>query len=445
MVELSDGRAKTLRDAFQLCDAGPLEDEALERYYVELSAVRSEEAMGSVDTRLSFFAPGAFGKVLFTGHRGCGKSTELRRLQKNWQQDYRVIYLETDVEIDINDASYTDLYLVIIKQVTDDLAKLRLRFDQSLLTDFENWFKEVTEENEASVEKSVSLSTMAEAGVEIPFLSKLLAKLLAQIKGSEMQKKKIRETLQQDIGRLKVDMNRLLEDALKKVQQVGYKKGYLIIFDNLDRMPPEVGNRLYFDYATQLQDLNCTVIYTVPISVVYSDKNLSNAFGPPNVVPMVNVYHFDPAALHLEYDSDALKRLAKLITRRIDHKILFANEEIILELVAASGGHVRLLMQMTATACLIAATHKHAQVEEEDVKYAIRKERINFERLIPARHYALLAEVCKTKQLDQNEDGQKMLSNISVLEYEGMERWNYVYPAVKDITPFKAALGKTLD
>lgn len=190
MVELSDGRAKTLRDAFRLCDAGPLEDEALERYYVELSAVRSEEAMGSVDTRLSFFAPGSFGSVLFTGHRGCGKSTELRRLQKNWEQDYRVIYLETDVEIDINDASYTDLYLVIIKQVTDDLAKLRLRFDQSLLTGFENWFKEVTEENEASVEKSVSLSTMAEAGVEIPFLSKLLAKLLAQIKGSEMQKKK---------------------------------------------------------------------------------------------------------------------------------------------------------------------------------------------------------------------------------------------------------------
>ena len=441
MVDLPDGRARTLKDAFQLCDAGPLENEALKRYYVELSSVRSEEAMGSVSTRLEFFSPGSFGSVLFTGHRGCGKSTELRRLQKNWEKDYRVIYIETDVEIDINDASYTDLYLVIIKQITDDLAKLRLSFDRALLTDFEDWFKEVTEENEASVEKSISLATTAEAGVEIPFLSKLLAKLLAQIKGSELQKKKIRATLQQDIGRLKVDINRLLQDAFEKVQQVGYEKGYLVIFDNLDRMPLTVGDRLYFDNATQLQDLNCTVIYTVPISVVYSDKNLNNAFGSPNVVPMVNIYRFEASASHLEYEEAALARLAGLITRRIDHTLLFANTEIIRELAAASGGHVRQLMQMTATACLIAATRNHSQVQPEDVEYAIRKERINFERLIPSRHYPLLAEVCRSKQLDQNEDGQKMLFNTSVLEYEGGDRWNYVNPAIKGIAPLKEALG----
>jgi len=441
MANLPEGRAKTLKEAFQLCDAGPLEAEALERYYVELSSVRSEEALGSVSTRLDFFSPGSFGSVLFTGHRGCGKSTELRRLQKNWEQDYRVIYLETDIEIDINDASYTDLYLVVIKQITDDLARLKLSFDKALLTDFENWFKEVTEENETSVEKSISLATTAEAGVEIPFLSKLLAKLLAQIKGSEAQKKKIRATLQRDIGRLKVDMNRLLQDAFEKVQQRGYEKGYLIIFDNLDRMPLMVGDRLYFDHATQLQGLNCTVIYTVPISVVYSDKNLNNAFGSPNVVPMVNIYRFEAAAKHLDYEPEALQRLAGLVTRRIDHELLFANDDVILTLAAASGGHVRQLMQMTATACLIAATRKHEQVQTEDVEYAIRKERINFERLIPARHYPLLAEVCRSKQLDQNEDGQKMLFNTSVLEYEGKERWNYINPVIQEITPFVEALG----
>lgn len=67
--------------------------------------------------------------MLFTGHRGCGKSTELRRLQKEWQATYRVIYLELDTELDINDAYYTDLYLVIIKEVTDDLATLGLTFE----------------------------------------------------------------------------------------------------------------------------------------------------------------------------------------------------------------------------------------------------------------------------------------------------------------------------
>ena len=199
--------------------------------------MRSSVAIRSINTKLDFASPGQFDSLLFTGHRGCGKSTELQRLKKEWDKPYRVIYVETDNEIDSQDADYTDLYLVIIKQVADDLAKLRLRFDPTLLTAFEDWFKDVTNETEESVEKSISLTTMAEGGVEIPFLSKLMAKLLAQIKGSNVQKRKIRDTLRQDIGRLKGDMNRLLQDAFEQVQQAGYEKGYLIIFDNLDRVP----------------------------------------------------------------------------------------------------------------------------------------------------------------------------------------------------------------
>ena len=144
----------------------------------------------------------------------------------------------------------------------------------------------------------------------------------------------------------------------------GYEKGYLIIFDNLDRVPLVVGERLYFDYANQLRDLSCTVIYTAPISVVYSDKNLNNTFGRPNVVPMVNIYDFDATgSLHLEYNLDSLKQLAQLIVKRIDHKTIFANDGLVIEIAKASGGHVRQMMQMTATACLTAATRGHAQVE----------------------------------------------------------------------------------
>ncbi|MEO0455085.1 MAG: ATP-binding protein [Cyanobacteria bacterium P01_A01_bin.114] len=447
MIALPEGRANNLKEAFRSCDVGPLKDEALERYYVDLSAVRSIEAISSVGKQLDFLSPGEFKSVLFTGHRGCGKSTELRRLQRNWEKAYRVLYLEADREIDINDAYYTDLYLVIIKQVADDMAQLGLRFDQTLLSEFENWFKEITEETEASVEKSISLSTAAEAGIEIPFISKLLAKLLAQLRGSHTQKKKIRATLQQDIGRLKDDMNRLLQNAFEKVQQHGYEKGYLIILDNLDLVPVAVGDRLYFDYAIQLQELKCTLIYTVPISVVYSDKNLNNVFGRPNVLPMVNVYQFGATVpLHPKHDQDALKRLARMIIQRIEHKAVFASDALILHLVAASGGHVRQLMQMTATACLTAATRDHQKIEAADVKYAIQQEQVNFERIIPNHHYPLMAEICKTKQIDQNEDGQKMLFNTSVLEYEsGGIRWNYINPVIKDSIHFQSALTDSDD
>jgi hypothetical protein len=438
MVVSPEGRAQTLKAAFRLCDVGPLaSDEDINRYYVDLSAVRSSVAIRSIGTQLEFLAAGQFCSLLFTGHRGCGKSTELQRLKKEWDGPYRVIYVESDREIDSKDADYTDLYLVIIKQVSDDLARLKLKFDAKLLKAFEQWFQEITDETEESVEKSISLGAEAEAGIEIPFLSKLMTKLLAQIKGSNVQKQKIRTTLQQDVGRLKDDMNQLLLDAFSKVQQRGYEKGYLIIFDNLDRVPLVVGDRLYFDYANQLQQLNCTVIYTAPISVVYSDKNLNNAFGRPNVMPMVNIYDFKGARQPLEYDLDSVKKLAQLVVKRVDHKLLFAADQLVVALAEASGGHVRQLMQMTATACLTAATRGHERVEAEDVRYAIQQEQINFQRVIPARHYPLLVEMCKTKQIAQNEDGQKMLFNTSVLEYETDElSWHYINPVIKESAYF---------
>jgi len=436
-------RATTLKQAFQICDVGPLKGADLERYYVDLSEVRSKESILGISTRLDFLEPGQFDTLLFTGHRGCGKSTELRRLQRHWESQYRVIYLESDNEIDINDADYTDLYLLLIKQVTDDLTKLKLQFDHHLLNSFESWFKEITEETEESVEKSISLETSAEAGLEIPFISKLLAKLLAQMKGSSKQRQTIRQTLRQDIGRLKTDINRLLKDADAKLKQKDpqqYQKGFLVIFDNLDRVPPQIGDRLYFDYAAQLEDLCCTLIYTVPISVVYSDKNLNNAFGRPNIVPMVDIYTDDRQSRDLKFSKVAVEELTGLVAQRIDIAAIFASVELVWMLVQASGGHMRQLMQMTATACLTAATRGHAKVEREDVIYAVKQEQFNFERVIPSHHYPILVEVCQSKRIEQNEDGQKMLFNTSVLEYDGNRRWNYVNPVVKQTDAFKHAL-----
>jgi hypothetical protein len=77
-MPLPADRASTLKAAFQTCDLGSLKGEASEKYYVDLSAVRSGEAINSVSTKLSFLDAGEFETVLFTGHRGCGKSTELR-------------------------------------------------------------------------------------------------------------------------------------------------------------------------------------------------------------------------------------------------------------------------------------------------------------------------------------------------------------------------------
>ena len=434
-------RATTLKKAFQVCNVDPLVGEKIERYYVDLSAVRKTEAIEGVNISLEFQEAGDFTTILFTGHRGCGKSTELKRIQQRWEEDYQVIYLEANEETDINDADYTDLYLIVIKQVEFKLRQLGLNFSDRLLKNVENWFKEVTEEDERSVESSVSLEGEVTLGANAPFLAKLLVKLLAQIKGADKRKTTIRQTLQRDISRLKADINLLLADAYEKVKET-YPKGFLIIFDNLDRVPPAVGDRLFFDYAAQLRQLNCTLIYTVPISVICSPKNISNTIGNPHLMPMVNIYQFQRDSCDLDYNPAALDNMAKIIEQRVEIEAIFNSREQLLELAKASGGHVRQLMQLMRTACQTAATRKHEKITAEDVNYAIKQEQFNFERFIPDSHYPILAQVCLSKNVPKDEIGQLMLFNTSVLEYNGENRWNYPNPVVKQNESFQTAINE---
>ncbi|MEH2171054.1 MAG: hypothetical protein V7K41_31250 [Nostoc sp.] len=108
-------------------------------------------------------------------------------------------------------------------------------------------------------------------------------------------------------------------------------KGLLIIFDNLDRVPPAVAEHLFFNYAAQMQELNCTIIYTVPISIICSPKNPLNQFdGNPHIVPMINIYEFERHKCDLNYNQTALDAMASVIEKRVDIDAIFESRHKLL-------------------------------------------------------------------------------------------------------------------
>jgi hypothetical protein len=445
MTSLPANRAKTLKEAYRACEVNPLTGENIARYCVDLAAVGNTEAIEGVSRDWDIHEAGEFDTILFTGHRGCRKSTELKRIQPQCENAYRVIDRECDWKRDVNDAEYTDIYLLLSKKVADDLTELRLKFDPKILDSFEAWFKDVTKETEATVQSSVSIESEARAGAEIPFISKLAAKLIAQIRGSNQQKKAIRETLQRNLSRWETDINLLLKDAfddkLKRQDVERYPKGVLVIFDNLDRIPPSVGNHLFFDDAAQLQELDCTIISTVPISVIYLYKNVSNVFGNPNIVPMVNIYEVSRSECDLNYNQQRVDGVTSLSEQRVDVTAIFADRQQLLDLVKARGSHLRPLMQVTRSACHTAITRKHSKILAENVIYALKQQQFDFEKSTPEpEYYTKLPEVGIEKEITKKEIGQNLLFNFSVVEYNGNSRWNYVNPLVKQSYAFKQAL-----
>lgn len=438
--------ATDLRTAYRVCDVKPLEGDDLDRYYAQLGEARKNEAMINISTMLDLQEEQEFSTILFTGHRGCGKSTELRLLERNWRSQYHVIYLETDEVTDINDVEYTDLYLLVAQYVEYELRKLGIQLDRGILKDFEDWFADITEETEQTVESSISLEGEVTLGGEspfpIPFLAKLLAKLTSQIKGGAKDKKVIRNTLEKDFSRLKATINLLLDDATKKLKKKRPDcKGLLLIFDNLDRCPPHVANRLFFDYAAQLQELRATVVYTVPISALYSPRGIGNNFNKPSIVPMVNIYEFERDRDELALNDKGLQALVQLLQRRMQTDKIFASETVVLDVVRASGGHVRHLMQMMREACITAIGRGHKTIESDDAAYEIKQLQFSFEREIPDIHYAAIANTYRSKRAANDETGQQTLFNTSVLEYNGKQRWNYPHPTVMQIDAFQRAVN----
>jgi len=215
-----------------------------------------------------------------------------------------------------------------------------------------------------------------------------------------------------------------------------------VIVDNLDRCPLEVSNKLFFDYAAQLKELHCSIIYTVPISALYSSRNLNNFFDDPHIVPMVNIYQLDYPKYPLEFNPKALAAVAKIIEKRVDKAVIFDAPDRLMDLVKASGGHIRQLMQLMQRACLTASGRNHDRILAEDVEYAIKQLQFSFERTMNKKYFTELAYIALNKDFSDVEDVRvPMLYGASVLEYNGMEIWKYPNPLLMRSNAFTRALN----
>ena len=446
MTNTTSNLAVNLTDAYDICDpVKPLQGDDLARYYIPLVEARNTEAIIQVGQILQQQKADKFSTILFTGHRGCGKSTELRRIEKHWQKEYLTIFLNVEEETDINDVEYIDIYLTVIRQVEYALRQLKVNFDQELLKSFETWFRDITKESEETVQRSLNTEAEIQLGGEAPFLAKLLFKLTGQIKNSTSEKTTIREKLIKEVTRMKADINLLLADGFKKLRsKFPQYKGILVILDNLDRCPPEVSNKLFFDYAAQLQELHCTIIYTVPIDILYSPRGLNNSFGDPHIVPMVGIYELDRDRYPLGDNKTGLDAVAAIIEKRVDVSAIFASRNELLDLVKISGGHVRQLMQLMQRACITASGRDHDKIQPDDVDYAVKQLQFSYERFTPKKYFKELANIARTKEIEDDEVGQKMLFSTAVLEYNGSDRWNYPNPLLMRGNAFTKSISQSI-
>ena len=325
-------KATTIRDAWLACELGPLSGPT-QAWRMDLSEARGTKAHTRLETYLELRDPGRFVHSAFTGHRGCGKSTELLRLKQKWDKNLFVVYFEVTDLLDPNDIAFSDLFLAISMQLAQAFHDAEMPLDRRILKSVESFAASVIQETTNATKAQIEAGATVEAGGAIPFFGKLKAWITSQYKASTDHKQTIRRIFERDITRLITDTNLLLDDAREKLRRANRgQTDLLIILDNLDRIPPDVGEKLVFQHGDSLKQLRTNVIYTVPVSVLHSPKGLEHVFAKHDILPMVKVFRYSRRAKNLRWDAAGVAALVDALGHRVDIESVFESADLAADL-----------------------------------------------------------------------------------------------------------------
>ena len=368
------------------------------------------------------------------------------RLQEYLQTNgcFVVYFAAEEEDIDPEDTEYTDILLACTKHL---LKKLSSNSKSPALF---NWVKSRWDE----------LKDLAQMEVEFESISlesqiTLFAKLTANIRAVPSLRQEIRRKINPHTTTLIAALNEYIADAKQHLPQGCTQLA--VIVDNLDRIVLLTGAKgsnnyddIFINRCGQLKGLDCHVIYTLPISMMYSDSanELASNYDNTEILPMIMVRTREGDI----YES-GLSKMKELISKRVSplspnlslETKLFENLEILNQICLMSGGHVRNMLQLMEEA--IQRTEE-LPISAKAVQRAITKVRDPFRRNINDGEWKILAEVSRSKEIKNEDECRKLLFNRCILEYRyfdeagDIQYWHDVHPLIKGIKQFQDSLAQ---
>jgi len=276
-------------------DPGDAEDRKL---YIDFSAVRGEQIITEIKDLITFYQPDDPTCTLFTGHIGCGKSTELLKLRHELEaEDFYVVYFESSEDLEMADVDIGDVLLAMARRISQSLEGLKLGEAKGLRGLLQGAAKILmTEiELEGSAEfMGVGVSGNSQGELS---LSAGIGKITARAKSDATLRDRLNQFLGPQKNQLLEAINEeLLKPAIAHLKQQG-KRGLVVIVDNLDRVdnrPKAFGRSqqeyLFIDQHECLRKLHCHKVYTMPLALKFSSEYgllTARYIEDPKVLPMV--------------------------------------------------------------------------------------------------------------------------------------------------------------
>ncbi len=411
--------------------------------YVNCDDVRGENLMQILERGIRRADPAKPEMQIFTGHRGVGKTSELLRLRKMLEKPaegrpFQVIYFDVSKALDTNDLEFPDLLVFTAAEVHRQLQAAGVTGFSS----FAAYLGRVWDDIKNALGSEIAVTG---AEVDIPY-----ATLAVELRNRPNSRSQLRNAIEAQSTNLLAAVNELLDKANTALRE-NDSEGLVLIIDGLDKLTFRMIDdgksnthiRLFCDRADQLSALKAHTVYTVPISLIYSERftQLEQCFGEFNVpIPMIRIRGSDRS--EVTTDTPGMKKLWEMIDARcrfsrVKIDDVFDSPETGHYLCRMTGGHPRhLMMFLQASANAV----DDFPITKSAAERAVRNYSNSLLREIPDEFWDKIIKYGSPQtDIPKDEIHEEMLFLLHVFEYMDDQPWYEVNPAIRILPKFTNA------
>ena len=414
--------AENIRDIYHLFNPDKvLLNDDLEKYYVEIdqNEINIKDLQNRLELGLETREPI---KLLFTGHRGSGKTTTLNRLVSNLDSRFFIIHYNVLDLLDQNDVNYTDVLFSMLTKMLEKAETDEIDLGQTLLKRVNNWGSSIIESiiQEKGVGGGISL--------KVPFN---LLEIMGRMKSETTTRVETRKKIEPRVS----ELVSIINDTISEIEKTGEQ--VLIIIDNLEKIDPTNARHLFYDHATQLTQPLCKIIYTFPISLKSSNDFMQIKINFSDVLIHPNIKINEREGVDHPYPKGR-EFMKEIVSKRVSLELF--EPDALEYIIDMSGGVVREFIRIIRDSAVRAIT-KNRDIIDKDIAVEVVNGLKNiYQAQLSDEDYQVLQEVHKTKDIKKDEQLVGLLHNLSVLEYRNDRSWCDLNPIVRAILDEKNLL-----
>ncbi|MFQ4137875.1 P-loop NTPase fold protein [Nodosilinea sp. PGN35] len=410
-------------DTYRNLNLFPLiKSEDIERFRI----THSPETLARL--RSAIVASEANGKLIFTGHRGCGKTTLLNELALEVRK--RGLFVEffsiADM-VEMSDVNHINILYAIALRLLRRAIRNEAPIPAHVQEDLKNWFTQTKT-------KTYTDQLKQEMGVGGNFFEVFTAKLQKE----DSFREEIKETYERRVSDLTQHI-----DQIAAAIQVATGKEVLVIIDDLDKLDLGVVEPIFRDNINALFSPRIRILFTIPIAVV-REPALVEILESQASILLLSVTKFYSREASRQSEAQPIEanvaRLQSILERRIGNDLI--EPEVLRQMVLLSGGVLRELVRLGQECCRECMLRFELEPEVREVKIdgeiltaAVRELRKQYARPLGNNLYELLRQTYELFTPPDTGDPKflELLHGLYVLEYENDDLWYDLHPLVTDL------------